>query len=70
MIAKTMTKKAVSKQKILAAALIASVAAGGYFYYRQQQAAVLPAFVSKSNCRLQLKRNDVATLYHGPVKKV
>ena len=29
MIAKTMTKKAVSKQKILAAALIASVAAGG-----------------------------------------
>lgn len=70
MIAKTMTKKAVSKQKILAAALIASVAAGGYFYYRQQQAAALPAFVAQSNGRLELNRIDVATLYPGRVKKV
>ena len=65
-----MTKKAVSKQKILAAALIATVAAGGYFYYRQQQAAALPAFVAQSNGRLELNRIDVATLYPGRVKKV
>ena len=70
MIAKTMTKKAVSKQKILAAALITTVAAGGYFYYRQQQAAALPAFVAQSNGRLELNRIDVATLYPGRVKKV
>ena len=70
MIAKTMTKKAVSKQKILVAALIATVAAGGYFYYRQQQAAALPAFVAQSNGRLELNRIDVATLYPGRVKKV
>ena len=70
MIAKTMTKKAVSKQKIIAAALIATVAAGGYFYYRQQQAAALPAFVAQSNGRLELNRIDVATLYPGRVKKV
>ena len=65
-----MTKKAVPKQKILAAALIASVAAGGYFYYRQQQAAALPVFVAQSNGRLELNRIDVATLYPGRVKKV
>ena len=70
MIAKTMTKKAVSKQKILAAVLIASAVAGGYFYYRQQQAAALPVFVAQSNGRLELNRIDVATLYPGRVKKV
>ena len=70
MIAKTMTKKAVSKQKILVAALITTVAAGSYFYYRQQQAAALPAFVAQSNGRLELNHIDVTTLYPGRVKKV